>query len=120
MDLDQLRNELRVFAERRDWERFHTPKNLTMALAGETGELIEVFQWLTEEESAQVMEHPQRTAQVRDELADVFLYLTRLADVLGVDLLSVAAEKLERNEQRYPAEQVKGRAVKWSELAEEP
>jgi len=107
--VDALRMELREFARERDWEQFHNPKNLAMALAGEVGELLEIFQWLTPEEAAAVMDSP-RAADVDDELADVAIYLLRLADVLGVNLLEVAHGKLERNRKRFPSTQVSGRA----------
>jgi dCTP diphosphatase len=107
--LDALRARIREFARERDWEQFHTPKNLAMALSGEVGELLEIFQWLTPEQSEAIMEGP-RAADVEDELADVLIYLLRLSDVLGVDLEKTAGAKLSRNEQRFPAAQVRGRA----------
>lgn len=99
----------RAFVAARDWQQFQTPKNLAMALTGEVGELVEIFQWLTPDEADEVMDGP-RAQDVRDELADVFIYLSRLADVLGIDLAAAALEKLERGEIRYPADQVRGRA----------
>lgn len=96
-----LQERLRTFAQERDWEQFHTPKNLAMALAGEVGELVEIFQWLTPEESAAVMAG-ERAGDVEDELADVLIYVARLADVLDVDLASVATAKVDRNEDRFP------------------
>lgn len=112
--LIELRDRLRAFAAERDWERFHTPKNLAMALAGEAGEVIEHFQWLTAEESAEL------PAAVRDEvaleLADVLLYLVRLADVLDVDLAEAATRKIAINAQRYPAGKARGRAEKYDRL----
>src|SRR5438876_11796220 len=102
-EIGELAARLRGFAAERDWERFHTPKNLAMALAGEVGELIAELQWLTPEESAEVMADPEAGGRVRSELADVFIYLTRLADVLGVDLLEAAGEKLAQGELRYDA-----------------
>jgi NTP pyrophosphatase (non-canonical NTP hydrolase) len=107
-DIRELAERLRDFAVARDWEQFHTPKNLAMALAGEAGELLAEFQWLTPEEAAAIMADPQAARQVRSEIADVFLYLTRLADVLGVDLLGSAADKLEENERRYDAATYRG------------
>jgi NTP pyrophosphatase (non-canonical NTP hydrolase) len=101
VDVRGLAERLREFAARRDWEAFHTPKNLVMALSGEVGELIEHFQWLTPEESGAIMR--ERAVEVEDELADVFLYLVRLADVLGVDLIAAAHAKIDRNELRFPA-----------------
>lgn len=107
--LEALRLELRTFARERDWEQFHTPKNLAMALAGEVGELLEIFQWLTPEEASAIM-GSARADDVEDELADVAIYLLRLADVLGIDLLAVARDKLERNRDRFPPSDVRGRA----------
>ena len=107
--VDELRSRLREFARERDWEQFHTPKNLAMALAGEVGELLEIFQWLTPEQAAEVMDSG-RADDVRDELADVTIYLVRLADMLGVDLLEAAHTKLERNHDRFPPGDVRGRA----------
>lgn len=108
---DELRIAVADFSADRDWEQFHTPKNLVMALAGEVGELVEIFQWLSAEESAAVMFSP-RAQNVRDELADVLIYLVRLADVLDVDLIGAGFEKLQKNALKYPAEEVKGSAEK--------
>ncbi|MYW97065.1 nucleotide pyrophosphohydrolase [Amycolatopsis rubida] len=102
MTLDELTQRLRDFAAARDWEPFHTPKNLTMALSGEAGELIALFQWLTPEEAADWRADPVREFNVQDEIADVMLYLVRLADVLGIDLLEAANAKVDRNEKRFP------------------
>jgi NTP pyrophosphatase (non-canonical NTP hydrolase) len=107
--MDELQASIREFAKERDWEQFHTPKNLAMALSGEVGELVEIFQWLTAAEADRVMDGP-RAEDVEDELADVFIYLLRMADVLGVDLGRATRAKLERNEDRYPAPHVRGRA----------
>jgi NTP pyrophosphatase (non-canonical NTP hydrolase) len=107
-----LARRLREFAAERDWEQFHTPKNLAMALSGEVGELVAELQWLTPEESWRVRDDPEADARIRGELADVFLYLTRLADLLGVDLLQVAADKLEENDRRYDADGYRGSARK--------
>src|SRR6516225_9827121 len=93
---------LRSFAQARDWEQYHTPKNLAMALAGEVGELVACFQWLTPDESAHVMADPSAAADVESELADVLQYLIRLADVLGVDLAEAFRTKLQINETRFP------------------
>lgn len=112
--LHTLRDQLRAFADERDWAPFHTPKNLAMALAGEAGEVIEHFQWLTAEESAAL---PAEVADaVALELADVLLYLVRLADVLGVDLAEAAARKLAINALRYPVERARGKADKYDKL----
>ncbi|WP_433337080.1 nucleotide pyrophosphohydrolase [Spirillospora sp. CA-294931] len=112
-----LAERLRTFAVQRDWEQFHTPKNLAMALSGEVGELVAELQWLTPKESASVMADPEAGARVRAELADIFLYLTRLADVLGVDLLQAAHDKIADNERRYDAEAYRGSARKAPPLA---
>jgi NTP pyrophosphatase (non-canonical NTP hydrolase) len=110
--IEALTAALRQFADERDWAQFHTPKNLVMALVGEVGELIEHFQWLTPEESAAVMNDETSSRQIADELADVFIYLLRLSDILGVDLLEAARAKLEANARRYPADRVRGSADK--------
>jgi NTP pyrophosphatase (non-canonical NTP hydrolase) len=101
--LDELAAATSAFAEARSWQPWHTPKNLAMALSGEVGELTTLFQWLTPEESAVIMNDPEAAANVRDELADVLLYLVQLATVLDVDLIDVARAKIGRNEMRFPA-----------------
>lgn len=112
--LIELRDALRRFAAERDWERFHTPKNLVMALSGEVGELIEHFQWLTPEASG-TLDATTRAA-VEQEMADVFLYLLRLADVLEVDLAAAARSKIELNARRYPVAKARGHARKYDRL----
>jgi len=112
-ELTQLRDKLRRFVAERDWEQFHSPKNLAMALGGEAGELLEVFQWLTEADS-KALKLAQRDAAAM-EIADVFLYLMMLADALDLDLLEVAKRKIELNEGRYPAHKVRGSAKKHTE-----
>jgi NTP pyrophosphatase (non-canonical NTP hydrolase) len=107
-----LTRRIRAFADERDWGQFHTPKNLVMAAAGEMGELVAEFQWLTPEQSAAVMDEPEIGARVRAELGDVMIYLVRLADVLGVDLVQVALDKLARSAERYPVETARGSAAK--------
>jgi dCTP diphosphatase len=112
-DLDELRDRLRRFVAERDWDQFHSPKNLAMALVKEAAELVEHFQWLTEEESAHLP--PDRKVPVADELADVLVYLVRIADKLDIDLLAAVAAKMRRNEAKYPAALVKGSARKYSD-----
>lgn len=112
--LEALAAELRNFATERDWDQFHSPKNLVMALSVEVSELIEHFQWLTEEQSSTLP--PKKLQQVREEIGDVLIYLTRLADKLGVDMLEAAAKKLEVNRAKYPADKVRGSAKKYTEL----
>ncbi|MFN8184437.1 MAG: nucleotide pyrophosphohydrolase [Candidatus Nanopelagicales bacterium] len=111
MTVEQLTQALRQFAAERDWEQFHTPKNLAMAVAGEAGELVAELQWLTPEESAAL--DADTLAAVSAEMADVLIYLCRLADVLGVDLLAAAEEKVVRNRERYSIERARGNAEKW-------
>jgi len=111
--LRALQERLAAFAAARDWQQFHSPKNLAMALSVEAAELVEEFQWLTEEQSRQL--DRERHERVRLELADVLIYLLRLADTLGVDLLRAADDKIALNEQKYPAERVRGDARKYTE-----
>ncbi|MEU9023321.1 nucleotide pyrophosphohydrolase [Actinomadura sp. NPDC048394] len=110
--IDHLAKRLRAFAAEREWGRFHTPKNLSMALAGEAGELLAELQWLTAEESSRVMDDQEAGARVRSELADVFLYTIQLADSLGIDLLQAARDKMEENESRYDVATYRGSARK--------
>ena len=113
-ELIELRDALRTFAAARDWVRYHSPKNLAMALAGEAGEVIEHFQWLSEQESAAL---PDATREeVALELADVLLYLIRLSDVLDIDLAEAARRKLVVNAGRYPVEKAHGRSDKYDKL----
>jgi NTP pyrophosphatase (non-canonical NTP hydrolase) len=116
MELRALQRQLAEFATRRDWQQFHTPKNLAMALAAEAGEVLELFQWLTPEQSTTVMAKPADAHRVREELADVFAYLLRLADVLDVDLADALQAKIAVNEQRYPEDLARGRADKYDRL----
>ena len=113
MSLDQLRSRLRDFVRARDWEKFHAPKNLAMALTVEVAELLEHFQWLTPEESRELPEKSR--AAVEDEIGDVLIYLVRLCDELGVDAEAAAGRKLEKNELKYPAELVRGQAKKYTD-----
>lgn len=112
--LTDLTAKLRIFAAERDWDQFHSPKNLVMALSVEVSELMEHFQWLTEEQSSALP--PEKLQQVREEIGDVLIYLTRLADKLGVDMLEAAVKKLEVNRAKYPADKVWGSAKKYTEL----
>lgn len=112
-ELDELQNRLLEFARARDWEQFHNPKNLAMALSVEASELLEHFQWLTPEQSAQLA--PDKQREVALEMADIFIYLLRLAERLNVNLLDVVDEKIALNEERYPAERVRGSARKYSD-----
>jgi NTP pyrophosphatase (non-canonical NTP hydrolase) len=106
--LDDLNEKLLAFARERDWEQFHSPKNLSMALAGEAGELIEHFQWLSEEASADL--DVEKKDQVALEMADILIYLIRLSERLGIDLVDAAYRKMAMNQARYPSERVRGDA----------
>ena len=116
-ELDPLIQLLRDFARAREWEQFHSPKNLSMAISVESAELLEHFQWLTESQSQQLAEDKKQ--QVAHEMADIFLYLLRLADQLEIDLLASAREKMSLNEQKYPADQARGRADKYTSYTRE-
>ena len=116
MTLSTLQQTLEDFAAERDWQQFHTPKNLAMALAGECGELLELFQWLTPDESADVMNDPASAARVREEMADVFAYLLRLSTVLGVELEEALVAKIETNRLKYPVHLARGRSDKYTQL----
>ena len=113
-ELEHLRYQLRSFAAERDWDQFHSPKNLASALLVEAAELLEHFQWLTEAQSRQLT--PEVLEEVRTEVADVLLYLIRLSDKLGIDLIAAANEKLILNAQKYPVEKAFGTSKKYTEL----
>ena len=112
-DLEELKQRQRAFVAERDWEQFHSPKNLAMALSVEAAELVELFQWLTEQQSADKDEALRSRAA--EELADVLWFLVRIADRLDIDLLAAVEEKFAQNEVKYPAERVRGQARKYDE-----
>lgn len=103
LDVQGLQRRLVEFAAAREWEPYHTPKNLAAALSVEASELLEIFQWLTPEQSARVMDDPGTAHRVRDEVADILAYLLQFCDVLGVDALIALSEKIDRNELRFPS-----------------
>lgn len=113
-DLESLRNQLRTFAADRDWDQFHSPKNLASALSVEAAELLEHFQWLTETQSQQLP--PETLEEVRAELADVLLYLIRISDKLGIDLVAAANAKIALNAAKYPVAKARGSSKKYTEL----
>jgi dCTP diphosphatase len=113
-ELENLRAQLSEFAAARDWEQFHSPKNLAMALSVEASELLEIFQWVTEEQSRSLT--PEAKAAASDEIADVLLYLIRLGDQLGIDPVAAAQRKMVKNAQKYPADKARGLAKKYNEL----
>jgi dCTP diphosphatase len=110
--INQLTRKLRDFADARDWQQFHSPKNLAMALSVEAAELVEIFQWLTEAQSQDLS--TEQRQQTEHEMADIFLYLLRMADRLNIDIVDVAKKKILVNEKRYPAERVRGSSKKYT------
>ena len=112
-DLEDIRQHVANFAKERDWDQFHSPKNLTMALSVEVAELMEHFQWLSEAQSRDL--DAETLAEVAKELADVQVYVVRLADRLNIDLLAAVALKMKENAQKYPADKVRGSAKKYSQ-----
>lgn len=114
--LEGLRQRLALFAKVRDWDQFHNPKNLSMALIGEAAELVEHFQWLSAEQSEQLS--AKKLDEVRLELADILIYLIRIADRMDIDLIRAVQDKIEINEQRYPQDKVKGSAKRAEEYKE--
>ena len=113
-DLESLRDQLRTFAAERDWDQFHSPKNLAAALTVEASELLEHFQWLTEAQSQQLP--PETLNEVRAEVADVLLYLVRISDKLGIDLNEAANAKIKLNAEKYPVEKARGNSKKYTVL----
>ena len=111
--LEELRNKLRQFAIERDWDQFHSPKNLSMALIAEAAELVEHFQWLTEEQSCNLA--PEKLTEIELEIADIQLYLVRLADKLQINIMAAAEKKLAINAKKYPPDKVRGSSKKYSE-----
>lgn len=112
--MEELIRQIREFARERDWEEFHSPKNLAMALSVEVAEIAEHFQWLTQTESNNL--DRGKLAEVEEEIADVLIYLTRLADRLGIDPIEAARKKIRINAKKYPVEKSKGKASKYSEI----
>lgn len=110
--MNELTERIRKFARDRQWDQFHNPKNLTMAIAGETGELNEIFQWLTPEQSVNLT--PDQLQDVQDEVADIYIYLLRLCDKLNIDLQAAANEKIKKNEKKYPISLSKNNAIKYN------
>ena len=113
-ELEDLRDKLREFADARDWNQFHSPKNLAMALSVEASELLEVFQWLTEEQSREAA--PEVRERAADEIADVLIYLVQMSHRLGIDPIAAAHAKIGKNALKYPVEKSRGLAKKYTEL----
>lgn len=114
MNIQDIQQKLRKFAEDRNWDQFHSPKNLSMALAAEVAELLEIFQWLTEQQSKDIKNSEKEIAQVKEEIADVFIYLIRFADKLNIDIEKAVLAKIDINEKKYPINLSKNNAVKYN------
>tara|TARA_Y100000590_G_C14988639_1_gene739209 strand:+ start:38 stop:382 length:345 start_codon:yes stop_codon:yes gene_type:complete len=112
MNLDEIKNKIRKFADDRNWEQYHTPKNLSMALSAEAGELLEIFQWLNDDESKKLSEKDLQST--KEELADIMIYLIRIADRLNIDLEDAIEKKLKINSEKYPIELSKNNAIKYN------
>jgi dCTP diphosphatase len=113
-ELEKIAETLEQFAIKRDWNQFHSPKNLSMALSVEVAELVEEFQWLTEEQSKGLS--AEKLSKVKDEIGDIFIYLVRLSSKLNIDLISAANDKMLINEKKYPIEKAKGNAKKYTDF----
>ena len=117
MNIDNIQKQLSDFADERDWDQFHNPKNLAMALSVEASELVEIFQWLTPEQAEEIMS-TNESEHVKEEIADVMIYLIRLADKLNVDLEDAVADKIIKNGEKYPIDTSKGSTTKRTTLKE--
>lgn len=114
MNLSKIQKKLADFAKERNWDQFHSPKNLSMALAAEAAELLEIFQWLTEEQSREIINNEKEISLIKEEIADVVIYLVRLADKLNVDIEKAVLEKISLNEKKYPVKLAKDNATKYN------
>ena len=112
----ELKKRVLDFARERDWEQFHSPKNLSMALAAEAAELMEHFLWATGEGSAEIASNPAKRQKIEEELADIVIYALEFANVTGLDVASVIESKMNANARKYPVEKAKGRSDKYTEL----
>lgn len=116
--LSELNSKINQFVSNRNWDQFHSPKNLSMALAGEVGELIEIFQWISEKESSLEELSELNYQRAKEELADIFIYTLRLSEKLEVDIVAASEEKLELNKDKYPIELSKGISTKYNQLGQ--
>ena len=114
--IEQLKNKVKIFIEKRDWEKFHSPKNLSMSLSIEAAELMELFQWLTTEESHKLHLNKYKREKIEEEIADIAVYLLDLCSILNIDLVSAINKKLLLNSKKYPVKLVRGKAYKYDEL----
>lgn len=118
IDIDKMQEKIRQIVAERDWEKFHNPKNLSMSLLLEASELMEIFQWLNEKESYEIRNNPEKMDEIRDELADVFFWVIRIADHFKIDLDQAFWNKMKKNEAKYPVHLAKGVSTKYTELKE--
>lgn len=116
MDLVKLKELVNNFAKERDWDQFHSVKNLSMALSVESSELLEIFQWMSEEDSNRLKENPEKLKKVEEEIADVFVYLLRIASKTEIDLEKAVISKMEKNAKKYPVELSRGNSKKYNEF----
>jgi len=116
LDLKKIYSEIEKFTTDRDWDQFHSIKNLSMALSVESAELLEIFQWLTEEQSNKVKDDPKTKSKIEDELADIFVYLLRIVHKSNIDLESAVLNKLKKNAEKYPIEMSRGNSKKYNEF----
>ncbi|WED63002.1 nucleotide pyrophosphohydrolase [Synoicihabitans lomoniglobus] len=112
----EIKTRVLAFARERDWEQFHAPKNLSMALAAEAGELMEHFLWGSSDDSRQMLADPKKRAKIEEELADVVIYALEFANMTGIDVAAAIERKMAANAAKYPVEKAKGRADKYTEL----
>ena len=116
IDILEIEKRLKAFDTERDWSQFHSVKNLTMALSVEASELVEIFQWATEEESNNARSNESVKAKVSNEIADIFIYLLKIASLVDVDIEKSVLEKIIENSKKYPADKVRGKAIKYTDL----
>lgn len=116
IDIDELKHRLKKFAQDRDWEQFHSPKNLCMALGVEASELMEIFQWLTLEQSKRESLNEETMLHIEEEIADIILYSLRISDILGINISEALNSKIEKNAEKYPIEKSKGHFTKYNKL----
>ncbi len=116
MDLENLKKKIQNFNNERNWDQFHSVKNLVMALSVESSELLELFQWMKEEDSNHLMNHPEIHEKAKNEVADIFLYLMQVSMKLNMDLESTVLSKMQLNAEKYPVEKAKGQSTKYDQL----
>ena len=116
MELQSLISKVLNFRKERDWEQFHSPRNLALSIVLESAELLEIFQWKTDAESDKLLSDPIQVENIRDELSDIFLYILLMANDLNIDVLESANKKIDKNALKYPVKKVKGKALKYTEL----